>query len=56
VAAKAAPAPSAALVVDVTGEAQTLVRSVRHFLPRRYRLEEPNYSELFGRIEGWEAM
>jgi hypothetical protein len=35
---------------------QTLVRWLRHFLPGRYRLEEPNYSELFGRVEGWEAM
>jgi hypothetical protein len=34
---------------------QTLVRWLRHFLPGRYRLEEPNYSELFGRVEGWEA-
>jgi hypothetical protein len=34
---------------------QTLVRWLRHFLPGRYRLEEPNYSELFGRAEGWEA-
>ncbi len=33
---------------------QTLVRWLRHFLPSRYRLEEPNYSELFGRVEGWE--
>jgi hypothetical protein len=33
---------------------QTLVRWLRHFLPGRYRLEEPNYSELFGRVEGWE--
>jgi hypothetical protein len=32
---------------------QTLVRWLRHFLPGRYRLEEPNYSELFGRVEGW---
>ena len=32
---------------------QTLVRWLRHFLPGRYRLEEPNYSELFGRTEGW---
>jgi hypothetical protein len=32
---------------------QTLVRWLRHFLPGRYRLEEPNYSELFGRAEGW---
>jgi hypothetical protein len=35
---------------------QTLVRWLRHFLPGRYRLEEPNYSERFGRVEGWEAM
>jgi hypothetical protein len=28
---------------------QKLIRWMRHFLPRRYRLEEPNYSELFGR-------
>jgi len=35
---------------------QTLVRWLRHFLPGRYRPEEPNYSELFGRVEGWEAM
>jgi len=34
---------------------QTLVRWLAHFLPGRYRLEEPNYSELFGRVEGWEA-
>jgi hypothetical protein len=32
---------------------QKLVRWLRHFLPGRYRLEEPNYSEMFGRIEGW---
>jgi hypothetical protein len=32
---------------------QTLIRWLRHFLPGRYRLEEPSYSELFGRIEGW---
>ena len=32
---------------------QTLIRWLRHFLPGRYRLEEPNYSELFGRVEGW---
>jgi hypothetical protein len=32
---------------------QTLVRWLRHFLPGRYRLEEPKYSELFGRVEGW---
>ncbi len=35
---------------------QTLVRWLRHFLPGRYWLEEPNYSEQFGRVEGWEAM
>ena len=34
---------------------QTLVRWLRHFLPGRYRLEEPNYSELFGRVEGWQG-
>ena len=34
---------------------QTLVRWLRHFLPGRYRLEEPNFSELFGRIEGWQG-
>jgi hypothetical protein len=34
---------------------QTLVRWLRHFLPDRYRLEEPNYSELFGRVEGWQG-
>jgi len=34
---------------------QTLVRWLRHFLPTRYRLEEPNYSELFGRVEGWQG-
>jgi len=33
---------------------QTLVRWLRHFLPGRYRLEEPNYSELFGRADGWD--
>lgn len=33
---------------------QTLIRWLRHFLPGRYRLEEPNYSELFGRVEGWD--
>lgn len=32
---------------------QTLVRWLRYFLPGRYRLEEPNYSELFGRAAGW---
>jgi hypothetical protein len=32
---------------------QTLVRWLRYFLPGRYRLDEPNYSELFGRVEGW---
>jgi hypothetical protein len=32
---------------------KTLVRWQRHFLPGRYRLEEPSYSELFGRVEGW---
>lgn len=31
---------------------QTLVRWLRHFLPGRYRLEEPNFSELFGRVGG----
>jgi hypothetical protein len=31
---------------------QTLVRWLRHFLPGRYCLEEPQYSELFGRSEG----
>ena len=30
---------------------QTLIRWLRHFLPGRYRLEEPNYSEVFGRVE-----
>jgi hypothetical protein len=34
---------------------QTLVRWLRYFLPGRYRLEEPNYSELFGRVEGWQG-
>jgi hypothetical protein len=34
---------------------QTLLRWLLHFLPGRYRLEEPNYSELFGRVEGWET-
>jgi hypothetical protein len=34
---------------------QTLVRWLRHFLPGRYRLEEPSYSELFGRVEGWDG-
>ena len=33
---------------------QTLVRWLRHFLPGRYRLEEPSYSEFFGRVEGWD--
>ena len=33
---------------------QTLIRWMMHFLPGRYRLEEPNYSELFGRVEGWQ--
>lgn len=33
---------------------QTLIRWLRHFLPTRYRLEEPGYSERFGRVEGWE--
>jgi hypothetical protein len=32
---------------------QTLVRWLRHFLPGRYRLEEPSYSELFGRADHW---
>jgi hypothetical protein len=30
---------------------QTLVRWLLCFLPRRHRLEEPHYSELFGRVE-----
>lgn len=34
---------------------QSLVRWLLHFLPGRYRLEEPGYSELFGRVEGWGA-
>jgi hypothetical protein len=34
---------------------QGLVRRLRRFLPGRYRLEEPHYSELFGRVEGWQA-
>jgi hypothetical protein len=33
---------------------QTLIRWLRHFVPTRYRLEEPGYSERFGRVEGWE--
>jgi hypothetical protein len=33
---------------------QTLIRWLRHFLPARYRLEEPGYSERFGRVDGWE--
>ncbi len=33
---------------------QTLIRWLRHFLPSRYRLEEPRYSELFGRAMGWD--
>ncbi len=32
---------------------QTLIRWLRYFLPGRYRLEEPNYSELFGRADSW---
>jgi hypothetical protein len=32
---------------------QTLLRWLLAFLPERYRLETPNYSEQFGRIEGW---
>lgn len=31
---------------------QTLIRWLRHFVPTRYRLEEPGYSERFGRVEG----
>jgi hypothetical protein len=31
---------------------QTLIRWLRHFLPGRYRLEEPGYSERFGRADG----
>lgn len=38
---------------DCKGYLQTLVRWLLHFLPGRYRLEEPNYSELFGRADGW---
>jgi hypothetical protein len=34
---------------------QTLIRWLRHFLPGRYRLEQPGYSEQFGRVEGREA-
>jgi hypothetical protein len=34
---------------------QTLIRWLRHFLPGRYRLEEPSYSEQFGRVEGWKG-
>lgn len=34
---------------------QVLIRWLLHFLPGRYRLEEPNYSELFGRADGWKA-
>jgi hypothetical protein len=34
---------------------QVLVRWLLHFLPGRYRLEEPNYSELFGRADGWKV-
>mgnify|MGYP000586759141 CR=1 FL=1 len=33
---------------------QALIRWLRHFLPARYRLEEPGYSERFGRVDGWE--
>jgi hypothetical protein len=33
---------------------QTLIRWLKRFLPARYRLEEPGYSERFGRVEGWE--
>lgn len=33
---------------------QALIRWLRHFVPTRYRLEEPGYSELFGRVDGWE--
>lgn len=33
---------------------QTLVRWLRHFLSGRYRLDEPNYSERFGRAENWQ--
>jgi hypothetical protein len=33
---------------------QALIRWLGHFLPTRYRLEEPGYSERFGRVEGWE--
>jgi hypothetical protein len=31
---------------------QTLVRRLGHFLPGRYRLEKPNYVELFRLVEG----
>lgn len=34
---------------------QSLIRWLRHFLPCRYQLQEPGYSELFGRIEGWDT-
>jgi hypothetical protein len=34
---------------------QTLIRWLLHFLPRRYHLEKPGYSELFGRVEGWQT-
>jgi hypothetical protein len=34
---------------------QTLIRWLRHFLPGRYRLAEPGYSELFGRAGGWDG-
>jgi len=33
---------------------QTLIRWLRHFVPTRYRLEQPGYAERFGRIESWE--
>ena len=34
---------------------QALIRWRRHFLPARYRLEEPGYAERFGRVEGREG-
>jgi phosphatidylserine/phosphatidylglycerophosphate/cardiolipin synthase-like enzyme len=33
---------------------QTLIRWLIYFLPARYRLREPGYSERFGRVDGWE--
>lgn len=32
---------------------QTLIRWLTNFRPQEYRLEEPRYSERFGRLSGW---